>query len=57
MLEVLQMLFKVKRDILPVHKPFFDRFGDFWLCFLGFLIFPIGLIRPFGSGKQFISDI
>ncbi len=41
--EVLQALFKVKRDILPVHKPFFYRFVDFGLFLQGFLFFLFGL--------------
>ncbi len=41
--ETLQALLKVKRDILPGHEPFFDRFGDFGLCLLDFLFFPLGL--------------
>ena len=58
--EQLQTLLKVKRDILSVHEPFFDRFGDFWPCLLGFLVLPFGLIRLFavpGSGKQFIPGV
>ena len=42
--EVLQALFKVKRDILPVHKPFFYRFVDFGLFLQGFLFFLFGLL-------------
>ena len=45
--EALQPPIKVKRDILPVHESFFDRFGDFGLSLLGFLFFAFGLIRLF----------
>lgn len=58
--EALQTFLKVKRDIFPVHDPFFDRFGDFGLCLLGFLFFPFGLIRLFtvvGRGEQFVPGI
>ena len=58
--ELLQEPLKVKRDILPGHEAFFDRFGDFGFCFLGFLFFSFRLIRPFvvpGSGKEFIAAI
>ena len=43
--EALQPPFKVKRDILPAHEPFFDSFCDFGLCLLCFLFFAFGLIR------------
>ena len=58
--EALQAFLKVKRDIFPVHEPFFDGFCDFGLCFLGFLVSAFGLIRFFaalGSRKQFIVCI
>ena len=58
--DALQAPLKVKRDIFPVHDPFFDRFGDFGLCLLGFLFFPFGLIRLFtvvGRGEQFVPGI
>ena len=58
--EPLQAFLEVKRDILPAHEPFFDRFGDFGLCLLSFLIFPFRLIRLFvvpGSGKQFVPGV
>ena len=58
--EALQALFKVKRDIFPVHEAFFDGFGDFGLSLLSFLFFAFGLIGFFcvpGSGKQFIPCI
>ena len=38
---LLEELLKVKRDILPGHEPFFNRFGDLGLCLLCF--FPLGL--------------
>lgn len=41
--ELLKELLKVKRDIISGHEPFSDSFGDFGLCFLGFLLFPFGL--------------
>lgn len=51
--ELLQALLKVKGDILPVHEPFFDRFGDLWLCLLDFLFFSFGLIRLFSVPAHF----
>ncbi len=58
--ELLQALFKVKRDILPGHQPFSDRFCDLWFCLLCFLPFPFGLTGLFavpGSGEQLIPCI
>ena len=58
--EALQVRLKVKRDIFPVHEPFFDSFRDFGLCLLGFQVFAFGFIRFFavpGSRKQFASCI
>ena len=58
--EALQVFLKVKRDIFPVHEPFFDDFCDFGLCFLGFLVSAFGLVRLFAvpvSRKQFIACI
>lgn len=45
--ELLKGLLKVERDVLPGHEAFFDGFGDFGLCFLGFLLLPFGLVRLF----------
>ena len=58
--EALQAFLKVKRDIFPVHEPFYDGFCDFGLCFLGFLFSAFGFIRLFavpGSRKQFIACV
>lgn len=41
--ELLQMSLEVKRDVLPVHEPFSDRFGDLWLVSWAFWFFPLGL--------------
>lgn len=58
--ELLKERLKVERDIFPIHEPFFNRFGDFGLCFLGLLFFPIRLVRHFavpGSGEQSVPCI
>ena len=43
--ELLQPLFKVKRDIFSVHESFFDHFGDFGFWLLCFLLFSLRLLR------------
>lgn len=46
-----------QRDVLPAYELFFDGFGDFGLCLLGFLLFPFLLVRLFavsGSREQFV---
>ena len=58
--ELLQALFKVERDILPGHEPFFDGFGDLVLCLLCFLVPAFGPVRLFtvpGSGEQLIPCV
>ena len=58
--EALQAFLKVKRDIFPVHEPFFDGFRDFGPCFLGFPVSAFGLNGLFavpGSRKQFVPCI
>ena len=58
--KLLQALLKVERNILPVHKPFFDGLGDLLFCFQCFLVLSFGPVRLFavpGSGKQLIPGV